>query len=177
MDRIISVKSGNPISIHDEDIDVSWPSFLVGLDHHNSSSKILTQYTRLSRILGRIGGEIYRKKHRPGISLLHSVQSIMTDLSQWLKDCPEELTLDPSKSFFRESVSTFLHYYHCVGMTARPLLLFMSQKRLQAHDTVSSSWRNGLSNNMIMVCENAIAAARASASVMAMAVSQNQWGE
>lgn len=179
MDRIISVKSGNPISIHDEDIDVAWPSFLVGVDRHSSSSRILAQYTRLSRILGRIGGEIYRKKHRPGTSLLHSVQSIMMDLSNWLKDVPPELTLDVSTSFmFRESVSTFLHYYHCVSMTARPFLLYVSQKRLKgiANDTAPTNWRDGLSGNMAMVIDNAIAAARASAMTMNMAVSQNLWG-
>lgn len=176
MDRIISVKSGNPISIHDEDIGAAWPSFLVGVDHHQSSSRILSQYTRLSRILGRIGGEIYRKKHRPGTSLLHSVQSIMTDLSNWLKDVPAEIS---TSSMFRESVSTFLHYYHCVTMTTRPFLLFVAQKRLAdlANNTAPSNWREGLSGNIVMVIDNAIAAARASAMTMNMAVAQNQWGE
>ncbi|KAK5461123.1 Transcriptional activator [Exophiala xenobiotica] len=178
MDRIISVKSGNPVSIHDEDIDVSWPSPIPGVDQNLSPPRVLAHYTQLSRILGRIGEGIYRKKHKTGTNLLASVQSIMNDLSEWLGNVPRELRIDFSaldRPLSREGVSTFLHYYQCINMTTRPMLLYVCQKRLEALTSgfAPMGWRDGLSANVITIIETAIRAARASAMVMSAAASQN----
>jgi proline utilization trans-activator len=182
MDRIISVKSGNPISIHDEDIDVAWPSPIPGVDPDLSPPRVLSQYTQLSRILGRIGGEIYRKKNKSGSSLLASVQSIMNDLAAWLKDVPLELRIDFSaldRPISREAVSTFLHYNQCINMTSRPLLLSVSQRRLQAltNGTATMDWREGLSPNVVSVIDSAISAACATTMIMAAAAKQGLWGK
>jgi len=181
MDRILSVKSGNPISIHDEDIDVAWPTPISGVDFDPSPPRVLAHYTRLSRILGRIGEGIYRKKHTSGRSLLVSVQSIMNDLSKWLKDAPPELRLDFSaleRPVSREAVSTFLHYFQCINMTARPLLFYVSQRRLEAlaNGTAPTNWKEGLSPNVLTVIDNSIAAARASTLIMSTAAKQNLFG-
>ncbi|RVX73437.1 hypothetical protein B0A52_03079 [Exophiala mesophila] len=178
LDRIISVKSGNPISIHDEDIDVAWPVVMAELDSSPSIPTVLKHYTQLSRILGRIGEGIYRKKNRSGTGLLSSVQSIMDDLSNWLKDLPPELSIDTSTpDKFRECVCIFLHYYYCIDMTARPFLLYVAQKRLRelSLGTATPDWREGLSPNILTVIENAIAAARGSAMTMSMAMMQNEY--
>lgn len=70
--RVLSVKSGNPITIQDEDIGTTWPAALVsgisipfkrplltfyqdGSTSNPWPSIVLTWYTQLSRILGRIG--------------------------------------------------------------------------------------------------------------------------
>lgn len=69
-DRMLSVKSGNPITIHDEDIGTAWPP-VVRLSGDTTMSLadfeqeapvdvpwpsvVLMHYTKLSRILGRIG--------------------------------------------------------------------------------------------------------------------------
>jgi hypothetical protein len=182
MDRIISVKSGNPISIHDEDIDVTLPSPIPGVDPDLSPPRVLAHYTQLSRILGRIGSEIYRKKLKSGSSLLASVQSIMNDLANWLKNVPMELRIDFSaldQPISREAVSTFLHYYQCINMTARPLLLSVTQRRLQAltTGTAPSDWREGLSPNVVSVIDSAISAACASTLIMAAAAKQGLYGE
>lgn len=181
MDRIISVKSGNPISIHDEDIDVAWPNPMPGVDSNLSPPRVLAHYTQLSRILGRIGGEIYRKKHKSGTNLLASVQSIMKDLANWLKDVPAELRIDFSdldRPISREGVSTFLHYYQCINMTARPLLLYVCQGRLKAvaNGTAPLNWREGLSPNVVTITENAVTAACASTMIMSAAAKQNLFG-
>ncbi|CAI7589921.1 unnamed protein product [Penicillium manginii] len=55
LDRILSVKSGNPITIHDEDIGITWPAALDGSTSDPWPGIVLTHYTQLSRILGRIG--------------------------------------------------------------------------------------------------------------------------
>ena len=181
MDRIISVKSGNPISIHDEDIDVAMPSPIPGVDPDISPPKVLAHYTQLSRILGRIGYEIYRKKLKSGSNLLASVQSIMNDLASWLKGVPAELRINFSaldRPISREAVSTFLHYYQCINMTARPLLLHVAQRRIRAISTgsASSDWREGLSPNVVSVIDSAVAAACASTLIMAAAAKQGLFG-
>ncbi|KIW42414.1 uncharacterized protein PV06_05969 [Exophiala oligosperma] len=178
MDRIISVKSGNPISIHDEDIDVAWPSPIPGIDANLSPPRVLAHYTQLSRILGRIGEGIYRKKHKTGTNLLTSVQSIMHDLSEWLSHVPQELRINFSaldRPLSREGISTFLHYYQCINMTTRPTLLYVCQKRLDALATglAPLNWKEGLSPNVITIIETAVRAARASTMIMSAAASQN----
>lgn len=32
LDRLLSVKSGNPITIHDEDIDTTWPTSVCAIE-------------------------------------------------------------------------------------------------------------------------------------------------
>jgi hypothetical protein len=132
--------------------------------------------------LGRIGEGIYRKKHNSGTNLLASVQRIMTDLSIWLKDVPPELRIDFAnldRPISREAVSTFLHYYQCINMTARPLLLYVSKRRLEsmAEGIVSSDWKEDLSPNVVAIIENAIAGARASTMIMNAASRQGLFGK
>ncbi len=182
MDRILSVKSGNPISIHDEDIDVAWPSPIPGVDLNPSPPNVLTSYTKLSKILGSIGEGLYRKKHKSGTNLLTSVQGIMNDLSHWMRETPPELRIDFSaldRPLSRESVSTFLHYYQCINMTARPLLLHVSQRRIEAlgRGEALPDWEEGLSPNVVTIINNSIAGARASTMIMDAAAKQNIFGK
>lgn len=182
MDRILCVKSGNPISIHDGDIDAAWPSSLDALDLDPAQPKILAHYTRLSKVLGKIGEDIYRKRHKSGTTLLASIQSIMNDLESWLRELPPELRLDFTNFHHhvsREAVSTFLHYYQCVNMTGRPLLLRVCQKRLEALSagTATVSWQEGLSTNIVHVVSNSIAAARTATTVMEAASRHNLLGK
>ncbi|EXJ79177.1 hypothetical protein A1O3_08678 [Capronia epimyces CBS 606.96] len=178
MDRILSVKSGNPVSIHDEDIDIALPSPIPGVEPEFSPPRVMAHYTQLSRILGRIGEGIYRKKSKSGTSLLASVQSIMNDLSNWLKHVPPELRIDfkaLDRPLSREGVSTFLHYYQCINMTARPLLLYVIQRRLEAlaSGTASPTWKQGLSPSVVAVIDSAITAASAGTMIMSAAAKQN----
>lgn len=170
----------------DRTADVPWPSV------------VLTYYTQLSRILGRIGEgaafkryrighlltlglEIYRKKPRSGSNLLASVQSITNDLSAWLQRIPDRLRIDfPSLNSHvnRESVSIFLHFYSCVNMTARPLVFYVIQRRLDAEhqSSMTGDWKEGLSHNSVAVIESCISAARATTVIMDAAAKHNLVG-
>jgi len=133
-------------------------------------------------VLGKIGEDIYRKRHKSGMTLLASVQSIMHDLEMWLKELPPELKLDFASfhhKISREAVSTFLHYYQCINMTGRPLLLRVCQKRLEALGAgrASATWQEGLSSNIVHIVSNSIAAARTATTVMEAAAKQNLLGE
>ena len=198
--RLLSVKSGNPITIHDEDIGIEWPIPMDRTADVPWPSVVLTYYTQLSRILGRIGEgedsqivysgkslltivlEIYRKKPRSGSNLLASVQSITNDLSEWLQRIPDRLRIDFSSlnsHVNRESVSIFLHFYSCVNMTARPLVFYVIQRRLDAGDqsSATSDWKEGLSPNTVAVIDSCISAARATTVIMDAAAKQNLVGK
>ncbi|KAL2427021.1 hypothetical protein ABEF95_006871 [Exophiala dermatitidis] len=60
-------------------------------------------------------------------------------------------------------------------MTARPLLLYVIQSRLEAlaNGTAPVSWKDGLSANVVAVIDNTIAAARASTVIISTAAQQN----
>ncbi|GAB1212164.1 hypothetical protein ATERTT37_001294 [Aspergillus terreus] len=178
LDRLLSVKSGNPITIQDEDIGTTWPVPTPGSSDIPWPSVVLTHYTQLSRILGRIGEEIYRKKPRTGTNLLASAQSITTDLSEWLQRVPDGLRIDFSTldtHINRESVSTFLHFYSCINMTARPLVFYVIQRRLEAESRGSATddWKEGLSQSTVAVIDSCITAARATTIIMDAAAKHN----
>lgn len=181
MDRILCVKSGNPITIADEDIGVSLPTRMPQIDPEYWSAAVLAHYTQLSRILGKITEGIYRKSPKSGPSLLASVQGIMSELSSWLKNLPEELRFNLAqleKSISRESVSIFLHYYQCINMTARPLLFHVVQTRLKdmVRHEAKAAWREGLSPTTVSVIETCTRTARSTVAMMSFAAKQNLVG-
>ncbi|KAK7413371.1 Transcriptional activator [Neonectria punicea] len=176
LDRILSVKSGNPITVQDEDIGVDLPSGLPG-DPEYCPAVVLRHYTQLSRILGEIHMTIYRKANKAtpksGTRLMASVQGIILTLSKWNRDLPDELRFDPARlSISRESVGAFAHYYQCINMTARPLLFHVVQKRLQRirnsrdPEEKERDWREGLSQTTVRVIEMCIGAAQDTINMM-----------
>ncbi|CAG8900766.1 unnamed protein product [Penicillium egyptiacum] len=181
LDRLLSVKSGNPITIHDGDIGITWPTDVGGSTFDGWPSTVLTHYTQLSRILGRIGEEIYRKKPGSGSNLVASVQSITNDLSAWLRQVPDRLRVDFATldtHINRESVSINLHFYSCVNMTARPLVFYVIQRRLDAEalGSTTEDWKEGLAPNTVAVIDSCITAARATTMIMDAAAKHNLIG-
>ena len=182
LERLLSVTSGHPISVSDDDMDVLLPSPIEGEDARRCV--VLRNYTLLSRILGRIGQDIYRKKRQSGTSLSASIQDIMKSLSEWFAGLPAEMRLDPAdldKQINREIVSTYLHYYHCVNMTARPLLLYAVQRQMAANATngqraSGARWEDGLSADIVSVIDTSITAARSSTSILSAAAKHNLVG-
>ncbi|KAK5653406.1 hypothetical protein OQA88_8891 [Cercophora sp. LCS_1] len=175
LDRIITLKSGNPITIHDEDIGVNLPSKLPGESDY-CPAVVLQHYTELSRILGLITKCIYRKATTPKSArkLMAAVTKITTALTKWDRELPEEIRFNPAKlNTSRESVSTFSHYYQCINMTARPLLFHVVKKRLEAirldPAVREKDWKEGLSATTIQVIEMCISAAEETIRMMAEA--------
>jgi proline utilization trans-activator len=172
LDRIVSVKSGNPLTIQDEDIGIAMPSRLPREPEY-CPAVVLRHYTELSRILGDVLSCIYRKTPKSGSRLMASVRNIMVSLHKWHREVPDDLRFDPVKlSISRESVSTFLHYYQCINMTARPLLFHVVHQRLKdTHGgaTKEQDWKIGLSQTTIRVIEMCISAAQDTINMMAIA--------
>ncbi|KAL6703645.1 Transcriptional activator [Coniothyrium glycines] len=172
LDRIVSVKSGNPLAIQDHDIGVAMPSRLAS-ELEYCPAVVLRHYTELSRILGEVTSCIYRKTPKSGSRLMASVRNIMTCLTEWRRTLPEGLRFDPARlSISRESVSTFLHYYQCINMTARPLLFHVVQRRLRTNvtsGTKEEDWKTGLSQTTTRVIDMCVSAARDTINMMSIA--------
>lgn len=116
------------------------------------------------------------------MSLLTSVQEIMNELSSWRRGIPGGLKVNFSmldRYIQRETVSTFLHYYSCINMTARPLVYYVIQRRLETetHGSATGTWQDGLSGNIITVINNSIDAARKCVYLMHAAAKHRLVGE
>lgn len=188
LDRIQSVKSGNPITIHDEDVGVRLPSRLPGEPDY-CAAVVLRHYTKLSRICGEITVRIYRRApKKSGTELMAAVRQIILSLSQWRRELPDQLRFDPARlGISRESVSTLLHYSQCINMTARPLLFHVVQKRLRAaataatlgegeedrNDAAARDWKDGLTQTTVKVIEMCVAAAQDTINMMTIAAQKN----
>ncbi|KAH8888416.1 hypothetical protein GQ53DRAFT_238696 [Thozetella sp. PMI_491] len=167
LDRILSAKSGNPLTIQDEDIGVRLPSRLPTEEQY-CQAVVLRHYTDLSRILSVITKAVYTKSSnapKSGKRLMASVQNIILSLSKWNQELPNELRFDPVKlSISRESVSTFGHYYQCINMVARPLFYHVVQKRLKETrvnpEAKEREWKEGLSQTTVRVIEMCVSAAQ-----------------
>ncbi len=185
LDRILSLKSGRPISILDEDIGVHMPAPLPN-ERADSPVVVLRCYTELSRILGNISTLIYRRRGdaHTGPSLIATVHTIWQSLNQWEEALPRALRLDPDRGkLSRESISLYLHYYQCIHMTARPLFFHVVQGRIaaireaatgaQAKAAKERDWQAGLSAKTVAVITACVAAARNAILVMSKAAQHN----
>jgi hypothetical protein len=109
-----------------------------------------------------------------------SVQSITNDLSSWLRQAPDRLRIDFTTldtHVDREIVSINLHFYSCINMTARPLVFYIIQRRIDAGLLGGTEdWKEGLAPNTIAVIDNCIKAARATTLIMDAAAKQNLIG-
>lgn len=186
LDRILSVKSGNPITIQDEDIGAEMPRALSGEPSY-CPVVVLRHYTMLSRILGDIHSRIYRKagetSPKSGRRLVEVVQRIILALSKWNQELPDELRFDPAQlSISRESVSTFSHYYQCINMTVRPLLFHIVQKRVRQIRSGEDpglkerDWREGNSPSTTKVIDICIGGAQDVINMMSIATEKDLVG-
>ena len=179
MDRILTVKSGNPLMIHDEDISVAMPSRLPSEPDY-CPAVVLAHYTQLSRILGDIARHIYSPRLSSSTGRLQAaMHDIVGALQRWRRAIPAELEFDPSRlSNSRESVSTLLHFYQCVNMTVRPFVYTLVQHRLRGSlEDRARDWRDGLSEmtqGIVVLC---VDAARDTIHMMTVANRQRLVGE
>ena len=174
MDRILTIKSGNPIMVQDEDIGVNPPCRLIDEPQYGPWI-VLRTYTELSKILTRIMREVYRTHGKTGSSLMASVQGILASLSAWNRDLPPELHFNIDKlDFTRESVSTFLHYYQCINMTVRPLLFLVVERRMKwTAEQRAKDWKHDLSSPMVSAIETCISAAQDTIRMITTAAQKN----
>ncbi|KAG8156334.1 hypothetical protein KVR01_013786 [Diaporthe batatas] len=172
--RIHCAKSGNPITIQDEDIGVELPSRLPS-EPESCAAIVLRHYTKLSQINGQIMTKVYRHRPKSGSSLMAAVQSIILALSQWQQELPDTLRFEPNKlNTSRESVSTLLYYSQCIHLTARPLLFHVVQARLKEGITEKESdWRQGLTQTTVNVIEMCLHAAKETINMMTVAAQKN----
>ncbi|KKY15483.1 putative c6 transcription factor [Phaeomoniella chlamydospora] len=163
-------------SVYNADISVNMPSQLPGVESDKYVATVLSCYTHLSKILGKIMEGVYRKAHNSGPNLMLAVQNIMSELSTWFRKLPQQIQSDYNNlegPIPRESVSIFLHYHQCINMVARPLMFHIIRKRLRDHHDTTQDWRLGLAPEAVQVIEKCITSARGTIQMMTEAFKQN----
>jgi hypothetical protein len=200
LDCILAVKSGSPVTIQDEDIGVQPPSWLPGeIDYRPAA--VLWHHTRLSHLLSEIHATIYRRtaaaattttatRRRPKERLTTLVERLLTKLSDYKRDLPNELRFDRSwlSITSRESVSIMALYHHCISVAVRPLLSHIVQKRLKethtsdytaAEDDESQNrfnWKTGLPRLVIDAIETCVSSAKDVIQMMTLAAERDLVG-
>ncbi|KAG7294530.1 hypothetical protein NEMBOFW57_004605 [Staphylotrichum longicolle] len=145
MDRILTVKSGNPVMIHDDDISMAMPSRLPSEPEY-CPAVTLAFYTELSRILGDIARLYAPRSSSSPQKLQEAMHDLAGRLQRWHDALPQQLRFDYERMHdTRESVSTLLHYYQCINMTVRPFVYTLVRRRLQGSaEDRARDWREGL---------------------------------
>lgn len=95
-DRMWATKLGYPVAVQDSDIDLSLPSNKLSLRDFADCTYSVAMI-RLARISGTILNSIYGKSSQK-TALSQRVHDSLSALRQWLKDLPQSLQIDPTKS-------------------------------------------------------------------------------
>ncbi|RDW93937.1 fungal specific transcription factor domain-containing protein [Aspergillus mulundensis] len=131
-DRSTCSKLGQPIGIHDEDIDVEMPSSeppaVLGsqMQLKLGRAEHLLAHVELARITGLIMRDIYAPSSKAAAGkLVHNVRSILQKLRTWDANIPESLRWNQDAGILRSVASLQLHFNHCIILTTRPILLYV----------------------------------------------------
>ncbi|KNE59821.1 hypothetical protein AMAG_05277 [Allomyces macrogynus ATCC 38327] len=127
MDRFVSAVLGRPVTIHDEDCDVGWPS---PDDERELSGEegalILGDFVELAK-LGAILGKVLRNINsvRERSKLAYTLPELHRALSQWLNELPARLRYSfnpsaPTPSRFAAFLNCL--YYSTIILLYRPFL-------------------------------------------------------
>ena len=129
-DRSTCSKLGQPITIHDSDIDVEMPSSHMFTPDNNphklSHPEHLIAYINLARITGLIMSDIYAPSARASTGrLVQNVRTILQKLRKWDAHIPVNLRWKPEGGVPRPVASLQLHFNQCIILTTRPILLYV----------------------------------------------------
>ncbi|KAL4910880.1 fungal-specific transcription factor domain-containing protein [Aspergillus multicolor] len=135
-DRSTCSKLGQPIGIHDDDIDVELPSpepsAVPGspIQMRLGRAEHLVAHVELARITGLIMRDIYAPSSKAaGERLVHNVRSVLRRLHTWDTHIPESLRWNQDAGILRSVASLQLHFNHCIILTTRPILLYVLKVR------------------------------------------------
>ncbi|KXN70460.1 hypothetical protein CONCODRAFT_70625 [Conidiobolus coronatus NRRL 28638] len=140
LDRMISVISGRPTSIDEEEFDTSFPNQSDGPENFphivelNSqplddeiSLKFFIKFIELSQLYGKVSRSIYSVRSRQGYSALKlqsNIHHLGESLNAWymsfLKLCPD--SLNSSSPLFTFGVLQRIYYHTLIVLLYRPLL-------------------------------------------------------
>lgn len=176
-DRSLTSRLGQPLSIQDEDIDVTLPS----VDRLSSEEKEemgvpahLNANIELARIEGSIMRNIYSPSSAAQGGFLHNVRTILNKLRTWDANIAPSLRWSQGCSH-RPVASLQLHFNQCIILTTRPVLLHILKTRnpfgdAQADASTSSEPH---SETATMLSDACISAARTSNSILSQLYVEN----
>lgn len=185
-DRSTCSKLGQPITIHDSDIDVEMPSSDMFTPDNNphklSHPEHLIAYINLARITGLIMSDIYAPSARASSGrLMHNVRTILQKLRKWDVHIPVHLRWKPDGGVPRPVASLQLHFNQCIILTTRPILLhvlkvknpFPNHPPAAAAAAAPSGTSAAISDTARSLADSCISAARTSNSILSQLFVEN----
>ncbi|TPX18403.1 uncharacterized protein E0L32_011695 [Thyridium curvatum] len=144
LDIYLGVIFGRPRHYHDENIDQELPDPVDDEDmtpegpkphrkRRDCSTDSLIHHARITRIVGETSQRVYAISQSPQETLVHLVQRLNDEISQWNADLPPLLgSVNPSSlvhPFRRQATAMKLARNHAVMHANRPFLLGSSDNR------------------------------------------------
>ncbi|KAL2817019.1 fungal-specific transcription factor domain-containing protein [Aspergillus cavernicola] len=181
-DRSTCSKLGQPIAIHDDDIDVEMPSsepFAVGSQTKLGRPEHLVAHIKLARINGLIMRDIYGPSSKAGTGrLVQNVRAILQKLRTWDADVPESLRWNQDGGVLRSVASLQLHFNQCIILTTRPILLYVLKVKNPfanptGHNDVGDSDPTPISDTTRTLADACISASRTSNAILSQLFIEN----
>lgn len=182
-DRSTCSKLGQPLTIHDADIDVEMPSSEC-FTPDNNPQKLghpdhLIAHINLARITGRIMCDIYgpSSKAKAG-RFVQNVRAILQELRKWDAHVPASLRWRQEGGVARSTASLQLHFNQCIILTTRPILLYVLKVRnpfANPRDITTSGEGEPvpISDTTRSLADSCISAARTSNSILSQLFVEN----
>ncbi|KAG5661749.1 hypothetical protein KAF25_003988 [Fusarium avenaceum] len=147
LDRLLSSKTGLPLSISDDDISVKLPSEVSTLSSKDfGDHSRFVSVLRLARIAGDISRSLYVRTPQR-CTFLQRVAKIREDLELWRGELPENIKFD---SQYQNDASLHPHsktstlqlaYNQLLLLTTRPVLLYVFRQHANKATTTSTDSR------------------------------------
>ncbi|KAH6879538.1 fungal-specific transcription factor domain-containing protein [Thelonectria olida] len=179
-ERSTCSKLGQPLTIHDSDIDVAmpWPDTFTA---DNNPQKLgrpehLTAHVNLARITGQIMSDLYSPSSKTNTGkFVHNVRAILQRLRKWDAHVPTNLRWQQEGGVPRSVASLQLHYNHCIILTTRPVLLYVLKVRNPFSNSATGSTvqQVPISDTTRSLADSCISAARTSNSILSQLFVEN----
>ncbi|KAH6951997.1 fungal-specific transcription factor domain-containing protein [Fusarium avenaceum] len=170
LDRLLSSKTGLPLSISDDDISVKLPSDMSTLKPKDFADRTrFVALLRLARIAGDISRTLYVRTPQR-CTFLQRVAKIREDLQLWWGGLPENIKFDSQyqndTSLYSQSKTSTLQlaYNQLLILATRPVLLYIFRQHISKATTTSTDSRPP--GQVVDVADVCIGAARQSCRIL-----------
>ncbi|KAL2206858.1 hypothetical protein CC79DRAFT_1370256 [Sarocladium strictum] len=128
IDRKLNVVIGAPLSIHDEDVDISTPDELdLGV-----SNKSLNLHIKLAVLEGRVMSTAYRINGRVDKAFIRGIENVFLTMVKLTEGFQGNLSIDTEnpRNISRTAATLHIMYYQCTIIAIRPIIFVALKQKL-----------------------------------------------
>ncbi|KIV86015.1 hypothetical protein PV11_01658 [Exophiala sideris] len=127
IDRKLSINQGAPLSITDNDIDISLP----GQEDLGFSNTALLLHVKLAVLEGKVMSAAFGINSTLDRSFMAAVREVLDSMTKMAEDFTGDFELDINTGKVSRVAATLqLMYYQCAIMTTRPIMFVLAKQRL-----------------------------------------------